>query len=125
MTVLDASALLAFLLGEPGQEVVLAHFHDCCISAVNLSEVLGRFERLGRDSGPILEQLQRSALQVIDYDTDGAQKTAKLSGQVQHLGLSLGDRACLALAYRLGATALTADKSWSNLKIGISIRQIR
>ena len=125
MIVLDASAVLCVLYGEPGMERVLADGKGAFISSVNLCEVLSKaiddgVSREDRDDiGSFL------ALRVVPFDQDAAQSAADLRSETRSKGLSLGDRACLALARTLGATALTTDRKWSDLTLNIAVQQLR
>ena len=125
MIALDASALLAFLFRESGHEAVAARIEDCCISAVNVAEVLGRFARDGHDSAHVLARLQATSIEIVPFDAAAAAATAALAPATRSAGLSLGDRACLALARARSVPALTADRTWSRLELGISIEVVR
>lgn len=125
MIALDASALLALLFRERGHERVAVLLDDACLSAVNLSEVLGRFSRDGHSTLRVLTRLQATNLQIVDFDARQAALAADLVPQTRHLGLSLGDRACLALALSLACPAVTADTAWSELRVGVEIECIR
>jgi len=122
---LDASALLAFLYHEKGHEHVAAAAGEICMSAVNLSEVLGRFARDGHDPLEALGQIESTALEIVPFGTQQAALAAALVPATSKHGLSLGDRACLALAVSRGIPALTADRSWAGLDLDIAIRLIR
>jgi ribonuclease VapC len=125
--VLDASALLAMLLVESGEDQVRAVLSDCVISTVNLSEVIGHFARHGADHTHIRGMLDQLALQRIAFDEDLAYATGLLTTTTRAAGLSLGDRACLALARRLNARAITADHAWAGLgkSAGVDVHLIR
>lgn len=124
-TAIDASALLALLFAEPGAETVAdAIAADAAISAVNLSEVATVLVRHDQDAetilSPVCEQL------AVEAFTDGdALAAAALYQKTASKGLSLGDRSCLALAKRLGATAVTAERAWTELDLDIDIELIR
>jgi len=124
--VLDASALLALLKQEQGQEVV-APIVDAgaAIGAINLSEVVARLCHDGRDEHEIRRILGELNLEIISFDEELAYQTGLLLPLTRHRGLSLGDRACLALAARLGLPALTADRSWAGLQLGVQIEVVR
>ena len=110
--VLDASAVLAVLGGEPGADIVKAAIFDgATISSVNLCEVAGKLNSLGLD--------------VRDFDMRQALEAGILLGRTRALGLSLGDRACLSLALALGATAVTADHAWEKTGLPIKVRVVR
>ncbi len=117
--------MLAFLFRETGHEVVAGLLPQSAISTVNLAETLTRFEQDGKDSRLVLSQLQLAPIEIVDFTVPQALLAARLAPLTRPLGLSLGDRACLALAQERGWTALTCDRAWSQLTMGISIRVIR
>jgi ribonuclease VapC len=125
MTVLDASAVLALLFREAGHEAVEEALDAACISTVNVAEVLTRFTRDGHDAGAVLERLAASVLSIVPFTERHAAIAAELAPQVRTWGLSLGDRACLALARAQAAPAMTADQAWAALDVGVQIRLIR
>lgn len=125
--VLDASAILAFLQQEPGAaRVESALIEDRCrLLTVNLAEVLSR---LSDWQVPVAEAEARIAamdVELVPFDRELARLTADLRQHTRHLGLSLGDRACLALARATGARAVTADRSWATLDLRIPTECIR
>ncbi len=124
-TVLDASALLAFLNDEPGADVVLACLGEAVISAVNLSETACVLIRIGMPEETARSILTGLPLRVVAFDDNLALATAALLPFTRHAGLSLGDRACLALARSLQVPALTADRAWSGLNLDIEVKVIR
>lgn len=128
-TVLDASALLALLFDEPGADAVRGTLDGpSAMSAVNWAEVLTRLHARGVDPGVVVDRMQGAglldAIEVVPFDRDQAVATARLWPDTRHLGLSLGDRACLALAMREGAVALTADRAWIAVP-GVRVRLCR
>lgn len=123
--VLDASAVLAYLHGEPGHERVAAAIDDAAISAVNWAEVLQKIDAAGGDADRLGDGLLALGLDVAALTRDDARMAAQLWPKTRSAGLSLGDRACLATAHRLELPALTADRAWSNLDITIDIELIR
>lgn len=125
MIALDASALLAFLLREPGHGRVAELLGEACISAVNFSEVLGSFARAGQDAALVAEKLLGSPVELVDFSAAQAVIAAAMAPATKRVGLSLGDRACLALAHDRGIRALTADRAWGRLRIGIEIEMLR
>lgn len=124
-SVLDASALLAVLLGEPGASVVEPLLGAAAISAVNWAEVLQRFEAHGVGIEGKREDVAALGIEVMDFTVDDATVAARLRKPTRALGLSLADRACLALAARLDVGAYTADRTWAALAIGTKIVLIR
>ncbi len=123
--VLDASALIAFFKDELGSANVLAAMPGAVISSVNLTEVVTRLI----DDGFVIEDVRTAiadtSVDTIDFDHELAFNAGALREPTRAHGLSLGDRACLALAQRLGVPALTADRKWSGLDIGVEVRLIR
>lgn len=115
--VLDSSAVLAVMLGEAGSEKVVDRFSNASISTVNLAEVLTKLaERDDLTEHDILD-FENLGIDIVEFDTGQARKVAELRPETKHLGLSLGDRCCLALAMQLNATAVTADRAWKKLKV--------
>lgn len=125
MITLDASALLAFLFRELGHERVADVLHDCCLSSVNLAEVLGRFARDGHDPAQVLRRIRASPIETVPFLDEHAALAAARIPRTMASGLSLGDRACLALAIERQGPAMTADQAWSALDLPIPIVQIR
>lgn len=123
--VLDASAVLALLRNEPGAERVVSALPGAWISSVNLAEVGSFFVNEGFEIGVVVSMIQEVPLRTVPFDDSLAFETAALRASTRHLGLSLGDRACLALARSFGLPALTADRIWKDLDIGIDIRLVR
>ncbi len=123
--VLDASALLALLLGEPGATRVAARLPGAMISAINLSEAVAKLAEHGMPPGAIRSSLQGLGLTVHDFDEQAAFDTGLLRPQTKAHGLSLGDRACLALARQLGRPAVTTERAWAGLSLGIDVEVIR
>ena len=123
---LDASALLAYLNAEPGSEQVEALVLDGSpISAVNLSEVIAKLARTGMPEAVVHEVLGLLKLRVVPFDEEIAYRSAFLIQKTRTLGLSLGDRACLALAQKLRLPAFTADRVWNKVDGGVDVRLIR
>ncbi|MEQ1605325.1 MAG: type II toxin-antitoxin system VapC family toxin [Pyrinomonadaceae bacterium] len=122
--VLDSSAVLAVIFGEPGHEIVKSRFSVSSISAINAAEVLSTLADRGQVTDDDIADFTRLRLKVVDFDFEQAEKVAVLRPLTRHLGLSLGDRSCLALAILEGATAVTADRAWKDLDV-CSIEMIR
>jgi PIN domain nuclease of toxin-antitoxin system len=123
--VLDASALLAVLRAEPGAERVEPRLEGAGIGAVNLSEVVAKLIEDDVPEAEIRRAIGRLELDVHAFDEQHAFIAGVLRRSTRALGLSFGDRACLALAQTLGVPALTADRSWSRLDLGVAIEVIR
>ncbi len=123
--VLDASALLTALQGEQGEALVADKLERSAISAVNWSEVLQKAMSSGIDTEGLRGDLEMLGLNIMPFGLEEAELAAALWPHTKPLGLSLGDRACLALASRLGLPAITADQSWRELEIGVEIQLVR
>ncbi len=123
--VLDASALLALLNGEPGADVVAGALPGAWICSVNLAEVVGKLAEYGMPREAIAAALGGLGLRVAVFDEDLAWRCGLLRPATRKLGLSLGDRACLALAEHLGMPALTADRAWLKAGLGLDVELIR
>jgi PIN domain nuclease of toxin-antitoxin system len=125
MIALDASALLAFLFGEAGHEQVAEVVDASCLSSVNLAEVVSRFVRDGHGAHLVQQQITSSGIEIVPFFAEDAALVAGLVPLTQKLGLSLGDRACLALALRRNVPAITADQVWAKLDLPVEVRVIR
>lgn len=123
--ILDASALLAFLQREPGAEVVLKHLPESHISAVNWSEAAAKLRRYGAPATEVDVLPDRLGLTVLAFDRLQADVAAAIEPQTGPLGLSLGDRACLALALTRNQAAITADKAWLQMDLPVQVVAIR
>ena len=123
--VVDASAVIALLVGEPFTRFDPLRLPNASISAVNLSEVLARLQEIGMPESDVAGVVARLNLRVVAFDEPQARAAARLRSVTRHIGLSLGDRACLALGDRLGCPVVTADRVWASLDVGIEIVVIR
>lgn len=113
--ILDASAALAYLQNEPGKEKVEAVLETSAISWVNATEVLTKLVEKGMSLDEAKEAFDNLGLQVIEFGENQSLKAAELRPLTKHLGLSLGDRCCLALAILEKLSAITADRNWASL----------
>ena len=129
--VLDASALLAYLNGEPGGDVVAETMSaGAAITTVNLAEVLSTLATRGQDPAETVALLEDrrilgGAVSVEPLTREDAIEVARLRPLTKGAGLSLGDRACIALARRLGACAVTAEPLWLQVPTGVDVVIIR
>ncbi len=123
--VLDASAILALLNQEEGAERVAPFLADAVISTVNLAEVVTRLALAGMPETAIREALALLPLESVPFDAGQAIDVGLLAPTTRPSGLSLGDRACLVLARRLDATAVTADQAWVGIDAGVAVELIR
>ena len=113
--VLDASALLAMLLGEPGGETVKAALDGALLCAVNLAEIVSYYAKLGASRPNIEAMVQPLPIRVVPVDEALSYEAGMLRPLTLPGGLSLGDRYCLALAKREGVPALTAERRWPDI----------
>jgi ribonuclease VapC len=125
MFVLDASALLAMFQGEPGTERVQEVLDRSAMSAVNWSEVLQKSIDRGVDVAGMTDDLLALGVTVESFTLEDAETAADLRRATRKAGLALGDRACLALALRIEATAVTADQTWRVVSKDVPIELIR
>lgn len=123
--VLDASAVLALLAREPGHERVEESLADAAICSVNFVEVGTRLIDSGLSVEEMTETTRLLGVQVIAFDEPLALAAAALRSKTRNAGLSLADRACLALALREDAVAITADKAWDRVDVGCAVEQLR
>jgi ribonuclease VapC len=123
--ILDASALLCLLQDEKGAERVAEALPEAQISAVNYSEAFGKLVEAGLDEETVSSLIDSLQLQVIPFDREQAGLAGSLRRTTREFGLSLGDRACLALARVRGAVALTCDKSWTRFDAGSRVELAR
>jgi PIN domain nuclease of toxin-antitoxin system len=123
--VLDASALIALLWEEPGAEAVEVLLGQAMISAVNWAEVLQRYHAHGVATTTTRESVEALGIVIEGFSTEDIEVVAELWEPTRDAGLSLADRACLALARRCGVAAHTADRAWQTVDVGVSIVLIR
>jgi PIN domain nuclease of toxin-antitoxin system len=122
---LDTSALLAYLNGETGADKVPVNAGDAAMSTVNYAETVAVLTRRGMSAAEVRTILSSVLLNVVDFDRGMAEVAGFMIATTRPFGLSLGDRACLAAARSAGIPAMTADRSWSKLGIGVPIQLIR
>ena len=123
--ILDASALLALVFGEPGAEIVAAQARTSRILSVNFSEVVQRVIAIDGNPDRAEEAVDILGIEVVPFDRRLARLTAELREKTSFMGASFADRACLALGLASGAPILSSDQDWRKLDIGIDIRMIR
>lgn len=123
--VLDASAILALAHGEPGADSVEPLVAGSFVSSVNWSEVARVCLAVGRHPNALREVLTDAGCVTVEFGVEDAELAARLREGTRHVGLSLGDRACLALARRLRARAVTADRAWADIDVGVEILCVR
>jgi PIN domain nuclease of toxin-antitoxin system len=123
--VLDASAILAVLRREAGHEKVRAVLGRATASAVNLAEAGSSLTNRGSSMAAVRTALADLHLDIVPFDEEQAIEVARLRPLTRLLGFSLSDRACLALARRLRLPAMTTDRAWGKLNIGVQVTVIR
>ena len=123
--VLDASSVLAFLHDEPGADRVWSVLSEAMVSAVNWSEVVQKSLRRRVDITGMRQEFAQAGVVFVPFTAGHAEIAALLWDKTHHLGLSLADRACLALAMERQVPILTADRAWSGLDLGLDIQLIR
>lgn len=125
--VLDASALLALLRGEPGSARIGDALTRSAMTTVNFAEVVGHYIRNGGRESEIRAVLDPLPVSLVPFDHELAYQAGILLRATRSAGLSLGDRACLALARRLDVPALTADRAWPEVaaQAGVRVELIR
>ena len=123
--VLDASALLAYLQREPGAGSVRAVLGSAIMSTVNWTEVVQKAAGSQSEAAELLGDLESLGLVLAPFSASQASIAGSLREPTLELGLSLGDRACLALAIENGETILTADRIWERLSLWVGIEVIR
>ena len=123
--VVDASAILALLNQEPGSEKVAKFMGKAAISSVNLSEVIAKLAESNIPEDAIAEILANLRLEVIPFNEQQALQAGMLRPLTKSAGLSLGDRACLALGIYLHQPVLTSDRLWSTLNLNVEVWLIR
>ena len=114
--VIDASALLALIFGET-LSVTRGAFENGLLSTVNLAETLAKMADIGAGTEDAMVDIEALGLNltIVDFDRGAAILAADLRARTKHLGLSLGDRACLAVARSRDLPVLTADRAWAKL----------
>lgn len=124
-TVLDATAVLALLNDEPGADLVASLLQTAVISTVNLAEVVSKLAEAGMPEPTIRTVISELGLKTVSFDETLAFRAGLLRPATSKYGLSLGDRACLALGQHLRKPVLTADRMWRSLKLNVGVRLIR
>ncbi len=124
--VLDSSAMLAVINAEAGHEKLTGELLSHAVaSTVNLAEVQAKLRSRGWPPELAWQDANGPINEAISFEPEHARIAGDLVSVTRHLGLSLGDRACLALALALNAPVYTTDKSWKNLKLKVTVHIIR
>ena len=117
--------MLAVFNREPGAEFVEPLLPKCQIGSVNLAEIATKLNEYGYSDDEIVLTIDEAGVEIIPFEQAQAIRTGTLRSATRSLGLSLGDRACLALAELTRTIALTADRAWLELELGIEVQSIR
>lgn len=126
-SVLDTSALLAYLHGEPGADRVGEILEQTSVmSVVNWAETLSWFTARDQNPVTIIQTLEAKGLlggllEILPMTEEDALNIARLRPLTKAYGLSLGDRACLSLGLKLSVPVLTADRVWAELQVGVEV----
>ena len=123
--VLDASAILAIIFGESGDAGALALTSRARVSAVNLSEVVAEMDERGFDPTEAEMLLGGLGMEVAEFGREDSFRAGRLRQATRRMGLSFGDRACLALALRTGLPVVTADRAWVDLGLPVEVELLR
>jgi PIN domain nuclease of toxin-antitoxin system len=123
--VLDASAVLAMLGGEPGGDVVAARIDHGLISSVNAAEVVTKLIRNGLTPLDAVSMVEQLPCPTVGVDPKTGWRAGEIYAVTAAKGLSLGDRICLALAEELDLPVLTADRGWQGLPLSVVVTMIR
>lgn len=123
--VLDSTAILAVLFNELGSETVVPLLEGALVSAANLAEVYASLVRRGVDADLAWRQLLELGCAICPMDKEQARIAGGLAGQRQTAELSLGDRACLALALQRKGTVYTTNATWKSLGLDVEVEVIR
>lgn len=110
---------------EDGAHIVDRHMPSACVSSVNISEVAAKLIDGGMPASAVTDVLTSMKLDIRDFDLSQALYAGRLRAETRPFGLSLGDRACLALAAALGLPVLTTDRAWTRLDISVEVRLVR
>ena len=124
--VLDASAILALIHNEAGAEKLTPEvLRDAVCSTVNLAEVQAKLVTRGWPPDDAWEDATSPIREAIAFNDEQAKIAGSMVNVTRQLGLSPGDRACLALGLSLRAPIYTAEKLWTKLKLGVRVHVIR
>lgn len=123
--VLDNSCIIALLDEEPGADIVRSIIFHGVISTVTLAEAYSVLSKRGQDGIAALAEIRFAIEQVLPFTEEQAETAGALRGPTKHAGLSLGDRACIALAIALDAEVYTADRIWAEINLPCKINLIR
>jgi ribonuclease VapC len=124
-TVMDSSAVLASIRGEPGADIVNAALAGSFISAINLAEVVSKLILGGVPGAEAAAIVRRIGVQLVETDEEQALATSLIHATTCSAGISIGDAFCLALGKLRGCPVMTADRAWKTLDVGVEVTLIR
>lgn len=123
--VFDTSVVMAILNQEPGQDIGRQHLGGALLSVVNYAEIATNLSRQSLPGAAVKKILTSFDRNVVLLDKATALLAGTLVADTKQYGLSLGDRACLALAVNRNLPVLTSDKAWAEVELPIEVRLIR
>lgn len=123
--VLDASAVLAAFFDEPGADVIAERMDGALLGAANHAEVISKLVDRDIPHDRIAEVMAQLDVEIVPFDREQAMIAGLLRAETRGAGLSLGDRACLALAISRNAVALTTDRAWAGLELDVRVEVAR
>jgi ribonuclease VapC len=123
--VLDASAIIAVLRREPGNERVHAIRESAFVSTVNVAEARSKLSDYGMSIDEVDRALALLSVREMQFTVGQARLSGILRESTRSKGLSLGDRACIALAMEKGAVAMTTDSAWVHADLPVAVEMLR
>ena len=123
--VVDSSVLLAALRGEPNADQFLDGIDEAVVSTVIVAEVVSKLVSVGLSTEDAWRDATTAMDQIVDFDEQQARLAGELIQKTKQSGLSLGDRACLALGLVLKLPVYTADRAWKNVRVGVEVHLVR
>ena len=124
-TVVDTSAVLAVVFNEARGDAALPHMHKAYMSSVNLAEAISKLTERGASPELAWTELRRLKLTYVDFDAELARAAGDMRVATKHLGLSIGDCACLALGRAKNLPVLTTDGEMAEANVGVEVRLLR
>ncbi len=123
--VLDSSAILAVLFDEAGRDRVAAYLPGALVSTVNLAEAITKLCEQNMSSIDAERAIAELHLTIVPFSASQARIVGDLRSATRSAGLSLGDRACIALGMERQAEILTTDRAWATIATPATISVIR
>lgn len=121
----DASSLLAVAFREPGADVARGALRGSLVSSVNWSEIVQKVAYRQGDTAALRQLFGGLGVSIVPFSAEHAERAAAIYPETKAYGLSLGDRACLALGLERGLEVFTAERSWADLQLEVRVRVIR